>query len=98
MLLTARTFQLARTPDQNTSEASPPFLQLLSTPDQLQAAKIYATNMLLVHQTGAVKVGELMRLVVVHPSSQGLAVQSLSCAHDTFVADIPSRTNLEQIV
>lgn len=63
MLFTPRAFQLAQKADRNPEESVSPFLRLSPTPDELRAAAVHARKMLLVHQTGAVKVGELIRCV-----------------------------------
>ena len=61
MLFTPRIHQLSHVPDKQSSAPSSPYLQLLPSARHYEAARRQALNMLLVHQTGSVKVGELMR-------------------------------------
>jgi len=62
MLLTPRTYHLAQTPDEGSTrpEASY-FLCGTQSQKQLEAEKRRAIKMLLLHQTGSVKVGEVVR-------------------------------------
>jgi hypothetical protein len=61
MLLTPRTFQLAQNRDKNSSELGSPFLRLLPSPSEEVKQYQHIKKMLLVHQTGTVKVGEIVR-------------------------------------
>jgi hypothetical protein len=61
MLLHPRIYRLAQTPDRDTDVAASPFLRLLPSPDEHLAELKRAKNMLLVHQTGSVRVGEVVR-------------------------------------
>ena len=61
MLLTPRTYALAQAPDAGCTE--PPSSFFLVTPSQkdIWLEKLRARKMLLLHQTGGVKVGEVVR-------------------------------------
>src|ERR1700761_5317083 len=65
MLFHPRIARLARTPDKSQSEPSSPYLQLLTSQSDEYAAQKHAKNMLLVHQTSSVKVGEIIRYVCI---------------------------------
>ncbi|KAJ9649572.1 hypothetical protein H2199_000349 [Coniosporium tulheliwenetii] len=58
MLLTPRTYDLAKTPDQASGKTQPSFLTLTTSWNEKAAAQRHFRKMLLVHQTGTVKVGE----------------------------------------
>jgi hypothetical protein len=61
MLLTTRSFQLAQSPDRDPDGLRPPFFSLFPSPSEEYAQQEHARRMLLVHQTGNVKVAELIR-------------------------------------
>jgi len=61
MLLTPRTYSLAQTPDAGLQDARPSYFTLLSSRKELQLEEQRARRMLLLHQTGVVKVGEVVR-------------------------------------
>jgi hypothetical protein len=64
MLLTPRTYSLAQTPDAGSTRPSPPFFLCgTQSRQQLAAERRRARNMLLLHQTGSVRVGEVVRFV-----------------------------------
>jgi hypothetical protein len=64
MLLTPRTYFLAQTPDEGgTRPELSYFLCGTQSRRQLDAEKRRAQEMLLLHQTGSVKVGEVVRYV-----------------------------------
>jgi hypothetical protein len=71
MLLTPRTYLLAQTPDAGSTRPEPSFF-LCGTPSrkQLAAEQRRARKMLLVHQTGTVRVGEVVRYVGVPRKSR----------------------------
>ncbi|KAF2663836.1 DUF676-domain-containing protein [Microthyrium microscopicum] len=66
MLFTPRIYQLSQVPDANASKPASPFLSLLSSPHEQRRAAAHAKRMLLIHQTGAVKVGELTRYTITY--------------------------------
>jgi hypothetical protein len=62
MLLAPRTYHLAQTPDAGSTRPEPSyFLCGTQSRKQLEAEKRRAIKMLLLHQTGSVKVGEVVR-------------------------------------
>lgn len=62
MLLTPRTYFLAQTPDEGRVRPEPSyFLCGTQSRKQLEAEERRALKMLLLHQTGSVKVGEVVR-------------------------------------
>jgi hypothetical protein len=64
MLLSPRTYSLAQTPDAGKVRPEPSyFLCGGLSRKQLEAERKRATRMLLLHQTGSVKVGEVVRYV-----------------------------------
>ncbi|EKG20726.1 protein of unknown function DUF676 hydrolase-like protein [Macrophomina phaseolina MS6] len=66
MLLQPRTYQLAQLPDRDTTEAVSPFLKWTpSWQEKLQQERT-ARTMLLVHQAGSVKVGEVVRYTLTY--------------------------------
>ncbi|KIW08154.1 uncharacterized protein PV09_01087 [Verruconis gallopava] len=72
MLFTPRVYQLASAPDRNLEEivTSSPYLRLSPGWRTLRFQRKHARKMLLVHQTGNLKVGEVVRYTVTYePSS-----------------------------
>ena len=67
MLLTPRTYTLAQVPDANRTEASSSYFLLTPSQKELRKEEQRARRMLLLHQTGAVKVGEVIRQVYPPP-------------------------------
>jgi hypothetical protein len=64
MLLTPRTYLLGQTPDAGSTRPEPSyFLCGTRSQKELDADKRRAIKMLLLHQTGSVKVGEVVRYV-----------------------------------
>jgi hypothetical protein len=64
MLLTPRTYHLAQTPDEGSTRPAPSyFVCATQSRKQLEDAKKRARRMLLLHQTGSVRVGEVVRCV-----------------------------------
>lgn len=62
MLLTPRTYFLAQTPDEGRVQAEPSyFLCGTQSQKQRQDEERRALRMLLLHQTGSVRVGEVVR-------------------------------------
>jgi hypothetical protein len=61
MLLTARSYQLASTPDKDSDTLASPYPRWSPSWKERLAAQKHARKMLLVHQTGSVKVGEVVR-------------------------------------
>ncbi|KAF2145124.1 uncharacterized protein K452DRAFT_295667 [Aplosporella prunicola CBS 121167] len=83
MLLPPRTYQLAQTPDKGAKQAASPFLHCTKSRKDKLAAQQSARRMLLVHQAGSVKVGEVVRYTLTYtpaedrilPSPQHLCVK-----------------------
>lgn len=61
MLLTPRTYALAQIPDARCSEARPSYFLLTKSRCELRTEQLRARSMLLLHQTGSVRVGEVVR-------------------------------------
>jgi hypothetical protein len=61
MLLTPRTYSLAQTTDEGATRSEPSYFLCTPSRKQLIAKEKHARKMLLLHQTGAVKVGEVVR-------------------------------------
>lgn len=61
MLLTPRSYSLAQIADEGRARAEPSFLVLTTSRKEREAEVNRAKRMLLLHQTGAVKVGEVVR-------------------------------------
>ncbi|KAF1959531.1 DUF676-domain-containing protein [Byssothecium circinans] len=70
MLLTPRTYKLAQTPDAGCTEASSSYFLLTPSRRELRNEQLRARRMLLLHQTGAVKVGEVVRYTVTYTPSE----------------------------
>ena len=61
MLLTPRTYSLAQTPDSGLTRPGASYFLLTPSQREIQAEEQRARKMLLLHQTGSVKVGEVVR-------------------------------------
>jgi hypothetical protein len=61
MLLTPRTYALARSADAGRQHPEPAYFVCTQSRNELQAEESRARRMLLLHQTGSVKVGEVVR-------------------------------------
>ena len=61
MLLTPRTYSLAQTPDAGCTEARSSYFLLTPSRKELLAEEQRARRMLLLHQNGSVKVGQVIR-------------------------------------
>jgi hypothetical protein len=61
MLLTPRTFSLAQVPDAGCNRARPSYFLLTKSRKEQRIEEERARRMLLLHQTGSVKVGEVVR-------------------------------------
>lgn len=61
MLLTPRTYALAQTADDGRTRAEQSYFTCTVSRKELEAEERRARKMLLLHQTGAVKVGEVVR-------------------------------------
>jgi hypothetical protein len=61
MLLTPRTYALAQVPDNNCRKPRPSFFLLSPSRKEFLQEEQRARKMLLLHQTGSVKVGEVVR-------------------------------------
>ncbi|KAF2828596.1 DUF676-domain-containing protein [Ophiobolus disseminans] len=82
MLLTPRTYQLAQTPDEGRTRPEPSyFLCGTRSRKQLAAERRHAVKMLLLHQTGSVKVGEVVRYTVTYTPSEDRILPSPAFLH-----------------
>ncbi|KAF2263742.1 DUF676-domain-containing protein [Lojkania enalia] len=70
MLLTPRTYALAQVADEGTSHPRPSYFLLTPSRKELLAEEQRARRMLLLHQTGSVKVGEVVRYTVTYTPSE----------------------------
>ncbi|CBX91082.1 hypothetical protein IAQ61_002545 [Plenodomus lingam] len=70
MLLTPRTYSLAQVADQGRKRAEYSYFTCAVSRKELQAEERRARKMLLLHQTGAVKVGEVVRYTVTYTPSE----------------------------
>lgn len=70
MLLTPRIYALAQTADDGRTRAEPSFFTCTVSQKELEAEERRARKMLLLHQTGAVKVGEVVRYTVTYTPSE----------------------------
>ncbi|KAF2729038.1 DUF676-domain-containing protein [Polyplosphaeria fusca] len=70
MLLTPRTYRLAQVPDAGASDPRPSYFLLTPSRKEQLAEEKRARSMLLLHQTGAVKVGEVVRYTVTYTPSE----------------------------
>ena len=61
MLLTPRAYHLSQDPDKGSSALGSPFIKCSPSLREQKAASRHFYQMLLVHQTGSVKVGEVVR-------------------------------------
>src|SRR5947207_15050299 len=67
MLLTPRSYQLSQTSDRGCSGPATPFVKWSPSLREQNAARRQFFQMLLVHQTGSVKVGQTIRYAVFMP-------------------------------
>ncbi|ORY10383.1 hypothetical protein BCR34DRAFT_654889 [Clohesyomyces aquaticus] len=81
MLLTPRTFALAQVPDQGTKEPRPSYFLLTPSRKELLAEEERARRMLLLHQTGSVKVGEVVRYTLTYTPSEDRILPSPPFLH-----------------
>ncbi|KAH7077898.1 putative serine esterase-domain-containing protein [Paraphoma chrysanthemicola] len=82
MLLSPRTYSLAQTPDAGKVRPEPSyFLCGGLSRKQLEAERKRATRMLLLHQTGSVKVGEVVRYTVTYTPSEDRILPSPAFLH-----------------
>lgn len=61
MLLCPRTFELAQVPDKGADRPVLAFFENTASWHEAQKALRYARRMLLIHQSGSVRVGEVVR-------------------------------------
>jgi hypothetical protein len=61
MLLTPRTYSLAQAPDAGCKKANPSYFLISPSRKERLLEEKRASRMLLLHQTGSVKVGEVVR-------------------------------------
>jgi hypothetical protein len=61
MLLTPRTYSLAQVPDTGCRETRSSYFLVTPSKQELRLEQERARKMLLLHQTGSVKVGEVVR-------------------------------------
>ncbi|KAH8732416.1 putative serine esterase-domain-containing protein [Phaeosphaeriaceae sp. PMI808] len=82
MLLTPRTYQLAQTPDLGSSRSESSYFLCGTQPrTQLEAERRRAIKMLLLHQTGSVRVGEVVRYTVTYTPSEDRILPSPAFLH-----------------
>ncbi|KAF2644853.1 DUF676-domain-containing protein [Massarina eburnea CBS 473.64] len=81
MLLTPRTYRLAQTPDAGHTKAVTPYFLLTPSRKELRNEELRARRMLLLHQTGAVKVGEVVRYTVTYTPSEDRILPSPAFLH-----------------
>ncbi|KAF1365397.1 DUF676-domain-containing protein [Lizonia empirigonia] len=70
MLLTPRSYSLAQTADSGCTRAGASYFLCTPSQRELQAEEQRACRMLLLHQTGSVKVGEVVRYTVTYTPSE----------------------------
>ncbi|OJD28683.1 uncharacterized protein BKCO1_1200001 [Diplodia corticola] len=81
MLLQPRAYQLAQVPDRNTSQQASPFLQWTPTRREKLLHERTARSMLLVHQAGSVKVGEIVRYTLTYTPANDRILPSPTHLH-----------------
>ncbi|KAF2111669.1 putative serine esterase-domain-containing protein [Lophiotrema nucula] len=81
MLLTPRTYSLAQTPDEGATGPRASYFLLTPSRKERLAEEARARRMLLLHQTGSVKVGEVVRYTVTYTPSEDRILPSPSCLH-----------------
>jgi hypothetical protein len=81
MLLTPRTYSLAQTPDAGNKDARSSYFTLLPSRKELLLEAQRAKRMLLLHQTGAVKVGEVVRYTVTYTPAEDRILPSPATLH-----------------
>ncbi|KAJ4349607.1 uncharacterized protein N0V89_008223 [Didymosphaeria variabile] len=81
MLLTPRTYSLAQIPDAGCSEARSSYFLLSKSRKEQRKEEQRARSMLLLHQTGSVKVGEVVRYTVTYTPSQDRILPSPNFLH-----------------
>ncbi|KAF2872166.1 putative serine esterase-domain-containing protein [Massariosphaeria phaeospora] len=81
MLLTPRTYSLAQLPDDGCKQARSSYFLLSPSRKELLAEEQRARRMLLLHQTGSVKVGEVVRYTVTYTPSEDRILPSPAILH-----------------
>ncbi|CAI6340247.1 unnamed protein product [Periconia digitata] len=81
MLLTPRTYSLSQIPDAGCTEPSSSYFLITPSRKDLRNEELRARRMLLLHQTGAVKVGEVIRYTVTYTPSEDRILPSPSHLH-----------------
>ncbi|OAG07875.1 DUF676-domain-containing protein [Paraphaeosphaeria sporulosa] len=81
MLLTPRTYALAQIPDAGCSEARSSYFLLSKSRTEQRNEQLRARSMLLLHQTGSVRVGEVVRYTVTYTPSQDRILPSPNFLH-----------------
>ncbi|CAO2647930.1 Nn.00g088520.m01.CDS01 [Neocucurbitaria sp. VM-36] len=81
MLLTPRTYSLAQIPDAGRKRAEPSYFLCTQSRKDLEAEEQRARSMLLLHQTGSVKVGEVVRYTVTYTPSEDRILPSPAFLH-----------------
>ncbi|KAF1974919.1 DUF676-domain-containing protein [Bimuria novae-zelandiae CBS 107.79] len=81
MLLTSRTYSLAQIPDADCTEARPSYFLLSQPRQERRREEQRRFRMLLLHQTGSVKVGEVVRYTVTYTPSQDRILPSPNFLH-----------------
>lgn len=81
MLLTPRTYALAQVPDAGCKEAKSSYFLLSTSRKERLVEEQRARRMLLLHQTGSVKVGEVVRYTVTYTPSEDRILPSPAFLH-----------------
>ncbi|KAF1836185.1 DUF676-domain-containing protein [Decorospora gaudefroyi] len=81
MLLTPRTYSLARTADQGCKHAEPSYFLCTPSRKELEAEEKRALRMLLLHQKGSVRVGEVVRYTLTYTPSEDRILPPPPCLH-----------------
>ncbi|KAJ4305093.1 hypothetical protein N0V90_000623 [Kalmusia sp. IMI 367209] len=81
MLLTPRTYSLAQIPDAGCTEARSSYFLLTPSRKEQHREELRARSMLLLHQTGSVKVGEVVRYTVTYTPSEDRILPSPNFLH-----------------
>ncbi|KAF2191171.1 DUF676-domain-containing protein [Zopfia rhizophila CBS 207.26] len=81
MLLTPRTYSLAQIPDEGCKEPRPCYFLLTPSRKELLVEEQRSRRMLLLHQTGAVKVGEVVRYTLTYTPPEDRILPSPAQLH-----------------
>ncbi|KAG9192699.1 hypothetical protein G6011_11433 [Alternaria panax] len=81
MLLTPRTYSLAHTADDGRKRPEPSYFVCVQSRKEREAEERRALKMLLLHQKGGVKVGEVVRYTLTYTPSEDRILPPPSCLH-----------------